>query len=218
MVKREAYKLQKGDNLYIDLSSLDPETKEIIGGNTQATAVGPGAKYKNVYQINNNGEISLQEIGTIKAEGYTTIQLSDTLNKQFNRYFNLMNIQVRLADGFITILGEVNSPGRYQLNYKEKLNIYELIGLAGDLKQEANRQMIKIVRQNNDQSEVYLIDITKEGVLSSDLYYLQAGDIVYIEPLEATFWESKSFPFMSTVSILLSTVTSLLVIFTYAKK
>jgi polysaccharide export outer membrane protein len=115
-------------------------------------------------------------------------------------------------------LGEVNKPGRYELTYEDRISIYELLGLAGDLKKQADRNNVKIVRRNNDENQVFIIDLTKANALENPIFYLQPNDLVYVEPLKAVFWEQESFPFMSTVSIVLATITSLLVIFTYSKQ
>jgi len=104
------------------------------------------------------------------------------------------------------------------LSYKDRISIYELIGLAGDLKKQADRNKIKIVRRNNNENQVFLIDLTKVEALENPNFYLQPNDLVYVEPLKAVFWAQESFPFMSTVSIVLATITSLLVIFTYSKQ
>ena len=138
--------------------------------------------------------------------------MGDSVSKKLNTYFNQINIQVRLADGFITVLGEVKKPGRYQINYKNKISVYELIGLAGDLTTHANRNEIKIVRRTNNENTVFKIDLTQESILENEYYYLQPNDIVYVEPLRAVFWDSKSFPFMTTLSVILATATSVLVI------
>jgi len=214
----QEYKLQKGDNIYIDLSSIDTETELVVSTKSNLASIGAGAKYKDVYLIDPNGEITIPQLGKIFVENYTIAQVHDSLYSRLDELFNEINLQVRLADGFITILGEVNIPGRYQIDYKDKMNVFEVLGLAGDLSMHANRKEVKIIRKVNDENQILFIDLTNENILSDPNFYLQANDIIYVEPLKAVFWDSKSFPFLSTVSIALSTITALLVIITYAKK
>jgi polysaccharide export outer membrane protein len=215
----EEYKLKSGDNLYINVSSLNNETQmALLGGNQIIQTQGLAAKYKDVYLIDIQGNITLPEIGKITAKNLTIKEINDTLIYKLSRFYNQVTVQVRLADGFITILGEVNRPGRYQLEFEDKMSIYDLLGLAGDLKKQANRNTVKIIRNIDNENKIFTIDLTKVEVLENENFYLQPNDVVYIEPLRAVFWQQDSFPFMSTVSVVLATVTSLLVIFTYINK
>ncbi len=217
--KSHEYLLQNGDNLYVSVESLDTETQIALSGNLQMQNVqGVGAKYKDVYFIDNEGFINLPHIGKLQIVGKSLSQAYDTINFKYANFFNQVKVNVRLANGYITILGEVNKPGRYELTYEDRISIYELLGLAGDLKKQADRNNVKIVRRNNDENQVFIIDLTKANALENPIFYLQPNDLVYVEPLKAVFWEQESFPFMSTVSIVLATITSLLVIFTYSKQ
>ncbi|OFX20366.1 MAG: hypothetical protein A2041_00600 [Bacteroidetes bacterium GWA2_31_9b] len=62
---------------------------------------------------------------------------------------------------------------------------------------------MKLVRQTITGSELYYIDLTDNGVLQSDQFYLMPNDVVYIEPLKSKSFAFDNFPytiFLSTIS------------------
>ncbi|MEN8123297.1 MAG: polysaccharide biosynthesis/export family protein [Bacteroidota bacterium] len=216
--KQIEYKVQPGDNLYIKLSSLEPEINLILTPSTQTyTSQGASAKYKDIYYINTEGFIKLPQINKVYVKGYTLDQVKDTLELKIDSYLKQISVDVRLADNFVTILGEVNKPGRYLIDFKEKISVFELVGMAGDLKYEANRSRIKLLRKNGENIDVSYINMLDSEVLENEYYYLSPNDIVYIEPLNAVFWDKKTMPFSTTLALILSVTTSILVIISYIK-
>ncbi len=212
------YKIQFGDNLYIKLSSLEPEINLILTPGTQTNiSQGAYAKYKDIYYVNTEGYIVLPQLEKVYIKGYSLEQVRDTLEHQIRKFFNRISVDVRLAENYVTILGEVNKPGRYLVDFNDKINVFELIGMAGDLNYEANRSIIKLLRKNDDRIDVSYINLLDADILGSENYYLLPNDIVYVEPLNAVFWDKKTMPFTTTLALILSVTTSILVIIAYLK-
>ena len=213
------YKVRPGDNIYIKLSSLDPETAQILEptGQNMSSQNESEKKYKDVYNIDTNGYIDIHQIGNIYVKDLTLRQIKDTVDYSISKYFKQINVQVRLADAFITILGEVKKPGRYIIHYDDKITFFDLLGLAGDLTKHANRKDLKLVRKNAGKTEIINIDLTDKKILEEEYFYLMPNDIIYVEQLNAVFWDKSTFPFFSSLSVVLATTSSVLVIFTYLK-
>ena len=53
------------------------------------------------------------------------------------------NIDIKLLNANVTLLGEVNKPGTYSYN-KNNMNFFEAIGMAGDLTINGKRDDISI--------------------------------------------------------------------------
>ena len=49
------------------------------------------------------------------------------------------------------------------------------------------------------------LDLSKGSILTSQYFYLQPNDIVYVEPLNAKSWAFNRFPY-ETLLVLISTV------------
>ena len=89
---------------------------------------------------------------------------------------------------------------------KENITIFEVVAMAGDLSDYANRQKIKIIRTEDKKKKIYSIDLTDQQLLLSDFYYLRNDDMIYVEPLKyRTFRKQQS-------QLVLSALTSLAVV------
>ncbi len=144
-------------------------------------------------------------------------QAKDTIENRINAFYKQVIANVRLADSYVTVLGEVGKPGRYLMVYDDKISIFALLGMAGDLTYDANRENIKIIREIDGISNVSYINIAGKNIIESDYYYLMPNDIVYIEPLNAVFLGQRNFPFISTLSLVISTTTSIILLFNFLK-
>ena len=83
----------------------------------------------------------------------------------------------------ITILGEVNKPGLYYIP-NEKLSFLEAIGIAGDLTSNADRQQIKLIRQQDGANQEMIIDLTTQQVLQPAFYFVYPDDVIYVKPVK----------------------------------
>lgn len=212
------YLVQKGDNLYIKISSLEPTSNQFLSNETTGNlSQGIGVKYKDVYLVDAEGYIKLPQMNKLKVDSLSLKQISDTIDRRIQRLYPQTYCQVRLADNYVTIIGDVNNPGRYMIDFSDKITIFELIGMAGDLSYEAKRNDIKLIRKKGNETEIISVDLTKRNILESNNYYILPNDVVYVEPLKAVSWHQRSFPFATSLALLLSTTTTILVIISYFK-
>ncbi len=215
----QQYKVQSGDNLYISFSSLDPETALILEpGKTNNVQNEGGRKYKDIYIVDSKGYVDIPQIGKVYINDLNLEEITDTIDYSISKYFKQINVQVRLADAYITIIGEVNRPGRYKIEFDDKITVFDLVGTAGDLTIHANRTEIKLVRRDGKNTKIHHINLTDKNILGKEHFYLMPNDIIYVEQLDAVFLDKKSFPFFSSLSVILSTTTSILVILTYLSR
>jgi len=217
-IEQVDYHVQIGDNLYIKLSSIEPIANEVLSQESGGSLnQGLASKYKDVYLVDNEGYIKLPQLNRIKVEGLALTQIKDSIDIQILKYYGQTSSQVRLASNYVTIIGNVNSPGRYLVDFNDKITIFELIGMAGDLSFEAKRSDVKIIRKKGVETEIVSLDLTKRNVLESEYYYILPNDVVYVDPLKAVSWNQRFFPFATTLTLLLSTTTTLIVLISYFK-
>jgi polysaccharide export outer membrane protein len=158
------------------------------------------------------GDIHFAGLGAIRVAGLTTMEARDTLTARLRRYIQDPVVNVRLLNFKFTVLGEVNRAGT-QTTEKERLNILEALGMAGDLTIFGNRENILIIREKNGQREYGYVDLHQRDVFASPYFYLQPNDIVYVEPMrtkvaaspdEATKYLQYAFPVISIISLVIS--------------
>ena len=111
---------------------------------------------------------------------------------------------VEFVDLGVTVLGEVKSPGRVNIN-RDSYTLLDAIAAAGDLTIDARRD-ITITRIEGDTVKNYMVDLRDQhNVYSSPAFYLSQNDVIYAAPtakkartstvngntvLSASFWVS----------------------------
>ena len=91
-------------------------------------------------------------------------------------------VDIKLLNGHFTILGEVNSPGRYDF-LTNNMDILQAIGIAGDTTINAVRTDVKLLRYtDNDKQLITSIDLTNPDFLNNDGFQIFSGDVVIVNP------------------------------------
>jgi len=210
-------RVQPKDNLYIRVYTLDEKAfmyfNKISGTSSYNDFANDASIYLNSYNVANDGNISFPIIGKVYVKDLTVEGIKDTLQKRINEYLRETMVVVKMVNFKITLVGEVARPGQYSI-YKDDITVFEALSLAGDMTEFANRKNVALIRQTNGGSTVFYLNMTSSSVLTSNNYYLQPNDIIYIAPLGYKRWGlGTTFPWL----ILLSTVTTTLLLINYFK-
>ena len=138
------------------------------------------------YTVDSRGEIDFPVLGKIKVEGKTREEIGAHIKNELIAK-NLVKdpiVTVEFMNLCVSVLGEVNSPGRYGID-RDKTTIIDALSMAGDLTINGNRNNVTVLRQDGDVQRVYAIDLTSgRDIYSSPAYYLQQNDVIYVEPNE----------------------------------
>jgi len=204
-----------GTSLYIVFFNPNEEINLLLNGGkilTSTASLTNASIYFSSYTVNDSGYVDLPFIGKVKVEGMTLEQAKFLISEKINQLFQETLVSIRLAERTITVLGEVKNPGTFHF-YRDNLTLLYVLGMSGDLTDYANRKNIKIIRQTPSGTIVSYIDVTSADFIKSPYYYLQNNDVVFIEPLVAKTFQTRSFP----IGTILSILTSALVIYTYIK-
>ena len=184
------------DKISIVVNSRDPQLMALFNlprVNKQMSTVGQ-ASSTNVsngqdvmgYTVDSRGEIEFPVLGKIKVEGKTREEIGAYIKNELIAK-NLVKdpiVTVEFMNLCVSVLGEVNSPGRYGID-RDKTTIIDALSMAGDLTINGNRNNVTVLRQDGDVQRVYAIDLTSgRDIYSSPAYYLQQNDVIYVEPNE----------------------------------
>jgi len=212
------YKIQKGDILYVKISSLDPRVNEIYNPNFSQNQVNmfnnDQSLYIYGYSVNDTGYVEIPLIGTLKVEGLTVNEATKVIKEQTNKVLRDASTTVKLLSFKFSVLGEVARPGMYT-NFNNHLTVLEALSRAGDINEYGNRKKVLVMRPSGDnQTITYRLDLTNSKFLSSDAFYLLPNDIVYVQPLK-----SKPFRFnLPLISIVLSSISTLILVLSFVNK
>ena len=86
---------------------------------------------------------------------------------------------MKIINYYFTILGEVKNPGRYHF-LENNMDIFQALGIAGDLTINGKRDDIKIVRKTNDIVKVSSLDITSSNLLNSQNFQIFPRDVIIV--------------------------------------
>ena len=177
--------IEIGDILMVKVISRNDESNKIFNleTNTNNSNTTTANLYLNGFTINREGSIDLPKVGRVVLLNQTLEQAKETIMQAAIEYLIDPYVIVKLANFEVTVLGEVNMPGAYPV-YKENLTIFDALAMAGDINDYGNLRNVKIVRSKNNKKEVSFIDLTDSKILSSNYYYLNNKDLVYVQPLK----------------------------------
>jgi polysaccharide export outer membrane protein len=133
------------------------------------------------YRVSPKGEIEMPLVGTVKAAGLTTDELTKKLTPQVEQYVKKPVLSIRILNFKISVLGDVLRPDVFSVQ-NERITIIEALGLAGDLNITAKRKNVLLIREYEGKREYLPIDLTSKKLFSSPYYYLQNNDVIYVEP------------------------------------
>lgn len=203
--------IKPDDVLQITITALDVEAVKPfnLAAVTYSTSSNSaiGVAQQQTYLVDTNGEIDFPVLGKLKIGGLTRDELIAFLkNKLEPDYILKPNINVRIANYKITVLGDVQRPGSYPIP-NERITILEALGLAGDLNLSAQRNNILVQREEAGKKVQYRVNLLSKKLFTSPVYYLQQNDVVYVEPNYAKIQSASS---NSNTSLIIS-VTAVLI-------
>jgi polysaccharide export outer membrane protein len=216
-----ALRLAPGDEVSIVVTCKDPTLSslfnlpyisQMIGSSASST----GGQRMSGYLIDTEGFIDFPVAGKIKIAGHTREEVSEIV-KNVLQDRNLVKdpvVTVEYMNLGVSVMGEVAHPGRFALG-QDGLTILDALAMAGDLTINGKRENVKVVREENGERKVYLLDLTRaEDVFRSPAFYVRQNDLVYVEPNKMRARQSTvngnnvlSAPFWISVASLAATIT-----------
>lgn len=203
--------IKPDDLLQITITALDIEAVRpfnlaaVTYSTTSNSAIGVAQQQQ--YLVDTNGEIEFPVLGKLKIGGLTREETINLLKSKLDPdYIRDPNINIRISNYKVAILGDVRLPGLYNIP-NERITILEAIGLAGDLNLSGKRHNIIVIREIDGKKIEFKVDLLSKEIFTSPVYYLQQNDVVFVEPNYAKIQSASS---NSNTSLFIS-ITSLLV-------
>ena len=182
--------IQPQDQLSIVVSSRTPELSlqfnlpiaSYQAGSEVVSSSGANQRLMG-YVVNNEGDINFPVLGTIHAAGKTRWELQDMIRDEIvaGGYIKDPLVTVEFMNFKISVLGEVTSPGTYGIA-GDKITIFQALALARDLTIYGKRDAVEVIREQNGQRKIYVLDLRDTDIFQSPAYYLQQNDVVYVVP------------------------------------
>lgn len=180
------------DILTITVNTVNPEASEPFNL-IVSTALNTSVANRNIgtsralqtYLVDNKGCIEFPVLGTLEVGGLTKSMCEKMIHDKIKPYLNETEnpvVTVRMSNYKISVLGEVNRPGMFNVS-NEKITILEALAQAGDLSIYGVRDRVKLIREDaNGRKEIHTLNLNDADIINSPYYYLQQNDVVYVEP------------------------------------
>ncbi len=164
------------------------------------------------YTVEADGTINFPVVGNLKISGLKKTEAVELIKGKLLPYLKDPIIKIDFMNFQITVLGEVNRPGRYSVT-DEKISLLDALGMAGDITIYGRRENVLITRENNGKLEFKRINLNSDEIFKSPYYFLKQNDIVYIEPSSVKTTASQNIPlYLSTLSTIAAISTSVMFI------
>jgi polysaccharide export outer membrane protein len=138
------------------------------------------ADMSKVVTVRPDGMITLPLAGDIMASGLSAQQVRDEIRRRLERYLELPEVSVTVVEirsYNLYILGEVKSPGKYQV--KRHTTLLQAVALAGGFTTFADKDSMVIVRQNQ-QGRQQRIQVKYRNLVRRGDVALYPGDTIIV--------------------------------------
>lgn len=135
-------------------------------------------------QLSSDGTISMPLVGAIRIEGLTTDQAAAAITRKLADGYLVkpevsVSIEARIRKT-VTVLGQVQRPGVFELPAHRQLTLVEAIGMAGGVTRIGNPKKISLKRVEGGSSNVLTLNLTEITAGQGQDIPLRDGDVVNI--------------------------------------
>ncbi|EJX08607.1 polysaccharide biosynthesis/export family protein [Bacteroides xylanisolvens] len=182
-------KIQPKDKLSILVNSQDPRLTNLFNLPILSQQIGIDNSYAmsrgvSGYTVDLQGNIDFPVLGKVHVADMTREEVAVLIKSELQSRDLIKDpvVTVEYMNLSISVMGEVNRPGRYNID-KDHLTILDALSQAGDLTIFGKREKVLVLRNEDGKQRVYGINLcSAEHLYTSPVYYLQQNDVVYVEP------------------------------------
>lgn len=210
--------IQKNDLLSIQVysASAEPQIDALYNLPVLPGTASQSNSQLQGFLVDQQGNIEYPRIGTIHAAGLTKNELADTIKNQLQTQLVKPSVIIRFLNYRITMLGELGNPGEINVP-TEKVTILEAIGMAGGITDYGKKKEVKILRENNGERKLGIIDLTSDKIFQSPYYYLQQNDVVMVEQTRYKVRQIEQQRITQQLGFALSIITSIALLYNIFK-
>lgn len=152
---------------------------------------GGGGMMRNMFsrefRVDSEGTAFLPMIGPTELKGKTLYQADSFLMNKYNDIYRDAFVRLQLINKRVVVLGAIG--GQVIPLPNDGISLIEVLAMAGGLDNTAKGHNIRIIRGDLSDPQVQLIDLTTIDGLRKANLNIEAGDIIYVEPLRRVFVE-----------------------------
>ena len=216
----EDYLIQFNDILRVDIKSFDEKTSLLFNAfSAQSMLMGGGVTNQGGgdpyfmfgYSVDDSGYLELPVLGRLRVAGLNISQAQASVQAEIDKYFTQAFVKLGLGGIRFSVMGEVLRPGKFAV-MQNRLTVLEALATAGELRPEANRRRVQLIRQYPGGSRVVTLDLTDRKLLESPYYFIRPNDVLYVAPMRVREWgtgitaQQSLGTVLTTISLLVNSI------------
>jgi polysaccharide export outer membrane protein len=207
-----AYKINPQDVLQIrNLQNIKYIVDDVPQSSTGTTAV---AGQGQTFQVEDDGFVALPVIGRIHVEGLTRVEAAKLIEDLYKKtLLKAPIIELKIVNLKVTLLGEAKSQGNFPL-VKDRTTLVDVIGQAGGLTEKADERNIKIIRGDQKNVQVTVVNLRNLSALTDPRIILQNNDIIVVAQNKRAVQADKLQNFSTVVQPGLLVLNTALILYT----
>ncbi len=181
---------------------------------TSLNSANMGYRFENniQYLIESDGSSKLPVLGRTNLAGYTIKEAESLLEEKYASFYVRPYVKVSVTNKRVIVFPGSAGDAKVIPLLNNNTTLIEALALAGGIADDGKARIVKLIRQNGDKHDVFLIDLSKiEGIKLGSMV-LQADDIIYVEPRK-----KYATRFMQEAAPIISMLTSAFMLYTYSK-
>lgn len=208
------------DELDVIISSFDTDLSRPFNLRGGTATTNYSTTNTLAYLVDQNGDLELPVLGTIRAAGLTRLELQEKIKNMLigGGYINDPFVLVRFRSFKVFFLG--SNGGKAITVQNERCTFLEALALSGDLNIYTNRNKIAVMREVDGKMVTRYLDPRSSKVFSDPFFMLQQNDFIITQDTHyRNFLQSYSqfTPIMSMVTTVVSLASTAFAILTYLK-
>jgi polysaccharide export outer membrane protein len=144
----------------------------------------PDPEIQREVRVRPDGMISVDLVGDVQAAGRRPEEIAEAIQKAIGRFKRDAAVSVTVVSSpsqFVTVYGEVASPGTFALETETRIS--EAIGQVGGARPFASLNNVRVIRSQGASTEVIEVNLgdIQRGDLSTN-YVVVEGDLIVVPP------------------------------------
>lgn len=212
---RDHLLVQSNDILQITINSLIPEAASPYNHLATRTSTNNVNSLEVIklqgYLVSSIGTIDLPILGRFFVLNKSLETIESEIKELLVTGGHLVNptVSVRVVNSKVTVLGEVNRPGTYSF-MEETLTVPQVLGYAGDLTINGDRNQVLLIRESNGMRTVDKINLTQSEWIKNPKLQIRQNDVLIVNPnlqkIKTAGLVGNTGTILTIVSLLLSSI------------
>lgn len=166
------------------------------------------------YWVRPNGMVELPEIGDIAVAGLTIQEAQNALESAYSALYHAPYALLSVTNNRVLVFPGASGAARVITIQNLNTSVLEALALAGGISPRGNAEVVKLIRMEGDERQIFEMNLSTIDGLKAASTTVQAGDIVYVEPVpeiasEITRDIAPYLTFLSSISLVFAVINNL---------